>query len=135
MVSAEETIAQIREFSRDLRQQVAADRAAAQASESGSDDDLATARRRGDHGRAWQRIQQRIDLRRTTLADVLNGVDPSPEAREVRAAASRLLGDARARYAAALDDESLAPQLAAAREAQRELAETMVAVNRAQRGL
>lgn len=48
-------------------------------------EDLAEERRSGRQGRAWQVLQQRIDMNRTTERDVYSGVDKSPEAREVRA--------------------------------------------------
>lgn len=36
-------------------------------------------------GKAWQILQQRIDMRQTTENDTISGIDKSPEAREVRA--------------------------------------------------
>ena len=42
-------------------------------------------RRKGDSGKAWQILQQRIDKRQTTENDTISGIDKSPEAREVRA--------------------------------------------------
>jgi hypothetical protein len=39
------------------------------------------AARRGELGPEWQKVQQRIDLNKTTLADVFSGADDSPEAR------------------------------------------------------
>lgn len=41
-------------------------------------------RRKGDNGRAWQVLQQRIDMGETCESDILSGIDKSPEAREVR---------------------------------------------------
>lgn len=46
--------------------------------------DLEERRRKGEMGRAWQILQQRIDLGMTTADDVLEGKDTSPEAMEVR---------------------------------------------------
>ncbi|MBN2940326.1 MAG: hypothetical protein JTJ11_09475 [Collinsella sp.] len=42
-------------------------------------------RRKGESGKAWQILQQRIDMRQTTENDIISGIDKSPEAREVRA--------------------------------------------------
>ena len=42
-------------------------------------------RREGESGKAWQILQQRIDMRQTTENDIISGIDKSPEAREVRA--------------------------------------------------
>jgi len=42
--------------------------------------------RRGEHGRAFQVLQQRVDLGQTTTADVLANRDDHWSAREVRAA-------------------------------------------------
>lgn len=42
-------------------------------------------RRKGESGKAWQILQQRIDKRQTTENDTISGIDKSPEVREVRA--------------------------------------------------
>lgn len=42
-------------------------------------------RRTGEHGQSWQVLQQRIDVRQTTEADIYAGIDLTPEAQEVRA--------------------------------------------------
>ena len=39
---------------------------------------------KGECGRAWQVLQQRIDMGKTCEEDILAGIDKSPEAREVR---------------------------------------------------
>ncbi|MDR2374408.1 MAG: hypothetical protein LBD77_10040 [Bifidobacteriaceae bacterium] len=41
-------------------------------------------RRSGESGRAWQRLQQRIDMGTTSLEDVMMGMDHSRDAMEVR---------------------------------------------------
>lgn len=46
---------------------------------------LEECRRKGESGKAWQILQQRIDMRQTTENDIISGIDKSPEAREVRA--------------------------------------------------
>lgn len=38
-------------------------------------------------------MQQRVDLHRTTLADVFSGVDTTPQARALREASTRRLAD------------------------------------------
>lgn len=45
---------------------------------------LENRRRKGESGKAWQILQQRIDKRQTTENDTISGIDKSPEAREVR---------------------------------------------------
>jgi hypothetical protein len=87
-----------------------------------ADEETADARRRGDHGRDWQTLQQRIDLNRTTLWDILTGVDPSEEARAVRKLAQERMVEARRACIAAADEDEVAESLAAARDAQRRLA-------------
>lgn len=42
-------------------------------------------RRKGESGKAWQILQQRIDMRQTAENDIISGIDKSPEARGVRA--------------------------------------------------
>ncbi|MBU9070073.1 hypothetical protein KTF47_03435 [Bifidobacterium longum] len=46
--------------------------------------DIEEKRRKGEYGRAWQVLQQRIDMGKTCEDDVYAGIDKSPEAREVR---------------------------------------------------
>ncbi len=45
---------------------------------------LAVQRRNGECGRAWQVLQQRIDLGETTEHAVYSGADDSPEAQQAR---------------------------------------------------
>jgi hypothetical protein len=45
---------------------------------------LAEARRRGDHGRDWQLLQQWIDQGKTTEVEILCGIEKSPPARRIR---------------------------------------------------
>lgn len=49
-------------------------------------------RRAGKDGRAWQVLQQRIDMGKTCENDILAGIDKSPEAREVRGYFGKLAG-------------------------------------------
>jgi hypothetical protein len=60
------------------------------ASDAEAEEKRAKAARSGELGADWQKVQQRIDLKTTTLADVFTGRDDSPEARA-------LLGAARAK--------------------------------------
>jgi len=73
------------------------------------------ARRSGGHGRDWQVLQQRIDLRETTQSDILNGLDHSTEARAVREVAGEGLARLRTAYRTAVSepDEHLREQLGA----------------------
>ncbi|PAU68907.1 hypothetical protein [Bifidobacterium criceti] len=48
-------------------------------------EEVVKARRAGQMGKAWQTLQSRIDLGKTCEMDIFNGIDKSPEAREVRA--------------------------------------------------
>lgn len=59
-------------------------------SDAEAEEKRAKAARSGELGADWQKVQQRIDLKTTTLADVFTGRDDSPEARA-------LLGAARAK--------------------------------------
>ncbi|CAN5382677.1 hypothetical protein BH11ACT5_BH11ACT5_23580 [soil metagenome] len=61
-------------------------------SDAEAEEKRAKAARSGELGADWQKVQQRIDLKTTTLADVFTGKDESPEARA-------LLGAARAKIA------------------------------------
>ncbi|UOE43951.1 hypothetical protein [Agromyces larvae] len=89
------------------------------------DDAAAAARRNGEHGRDWQVLQQRIDLSRTTLADIVNGVDDSDEARQVRRVMQRGLPEARQQFADLAADEQQADAVRGIGEAQAELARTI----------
>lgn len=68
------------------------------------DNDVAAARRRGEQGRDWQVLQQRIDMKRTTFTDIAFGMDHSAEARAVRKLMAAGLGRGRDRYYAELAD-------------------------------
>lgn len=58
-------------------------------------EDIERRRRNGEDGRAWQVLQQRIDMGKTCEQDILCGIDKSPEAREVRGYISKFAGYAR----------------------------------------
>ncbi len=57
------------------------------ASDAEAEEKRAKAARAGELGADWQKVQQRIDLKETTLADVFTGRDDSPEARALLATA------------------------------------------------
>ncbi|GIG27310.1 hypothetical protein [Cellulomonas denverensis] len=111
-----EALAQMREFTAELQAQNQRDREAFDRRDRTADEQAAEARRRGESGPAWQRIQQRIDLRQTTLEDVMGGIDQSPEARQVRATLSQELG--RVDRSTLVDDEELQEQIAVTQQAQ-----------------
>lgn len=72
-------------------------------------------RRQGKQGRAWQVLQQRIDMGETTETDVLNGLDTSAEAREVRAQMTRNLAELRRQIAQMDPDDEFVRKLDAIR--------------------
>jgi len=86
--------------------------------------EIATARRDGRLGRDWQVLQQRIDMRHTTVSDILNGLDHSEEARAVRRTAGKTLARVRDAYRHKLGepDSELQASLDALIEARNRLA-------------
>ena len=119
--------AEIQAATRAQRESNAAERAAR------ADDDkkLADKRRDGDYGRDWQVLQQRVDMNRTTLEDILSGVDKSNEARAVRTIIERdVIPRAREEYAAALASDDLAGDVDNLKRAQQELADTIAQFRR-----
>lgn len=118
MYEIDSAIAEAREASAQIRDDI---REMKEASKSDGSE-VEKARRAGEHGSAWQRIQMRIDTNQTTLADVFNGIDRSSEAEEIRKTAAKMIGPARSQYMASMDDASVSDAMAEAKEAQRELA-------------
>lgn len=57
-----------------------------------ADEARAERARAGELGPRWQEIQKRIDQGKTTVSDVFNGNDNSPEARSLRQESSKNLG-------------------------------------------
>ena len=57
-----------------------------------ADEARAEKARAGELGPKWQEIQKRIDQGKTTLSDVFNGNDDSPEARALRQESNKTLG-------------------------------------------
>lgn len=75
-------------------------------------------RRAGKQGRAWQVLQQRIDMGQTCERDIIMGLDTSAEAREVRAQAAKALDAMRTAVRELPEDDSTAQQLRQLRERQ-----------------
>lgn len=88
------------------------------------------ARRNGDHGREWQAVQQSIDLGKTTLDDVITGVDPSPEAQALRAMMQATLPAARSEFVTVVEAQNEAGDLADLQRAQAQLAAALEQINR-----
>lgn len=85
----------------EIQQQTAAARDARRA----EDEEAAAQRRSGAMGREWQVLQERIDMRMTTVEDIVNGVDLSDEARSVRSLAATNLASVREAYIADVRDQ------------------------------
>jgi len=90
----------------------------------------AAARRAGEHGRDWQTLQQRIDLRKTTLSDIVSGVDLSDQARVVRQEMVKKIPEARKQFAESSEAEQASPEFMKLREAQEGLARAIEELNR-----
>lgn len=75
-------------------------------------------RRAGKQGRAWQVLQQRIDMGQTCERDIIMGLDTSAEAREVRAQAAKALDAMRTAVSELPEDDFTAQQLRQLRERQ-----------------
>lgn len=75
-------------------------------------------RRAGKQGRAWQVLQQRIDMGQTCERDIIMGLDTSAEAREVRAQAAKALDAMRTAVSELPEDDPTAQQLRQLRERQ-----------------
>lgn len=96
---------------------------------------LAEERRAGRAGHDWQVLQQRIDLRETTLDDIVGGLDQSDEAVAVRKEMSASLPGLRSEYIDALEDPARAGSLAEAERAQAELSKSLDELNETLREL
>ncbi|MBX3094146.1 MAG: hypothetical protein KF680_06345 [Cryobacterium sp.] len=110
--------AQIRSTTRATQDEAARERAENAEEREG----LEAERRDGEHGRDWQVLQERIDLKKTTQADILNGVDTSPEAQSVRRVVGTNLAKAKSEVPDILDDSKA--EFAELRHAQEQLART-----------
>jgi hypothetical protein len=102
--------------------EVRAERDARAKKNSESRKNVESARRTGELGRAWQSVQQRIDLGKTTMDDVINGSDLSPEAKALRLMIQKTLPAARAEFATQADAAAEDGEFVAMQRAQAELA-------------
>ncbi len=110
-------------------------RAADQEAHAATDKEQAAKRRNGDEGRDWQVLQQRIDMNKTTMSDILTGVDVTEEARRVRAHIQRdVLPRMRAQFAEAMATEDVAATVSGLREAQEGLAAALNSVQGPRQG-
>jgi len=100
-----------------------------------TDDELAAKRRHGDEGRDWQVVQQQIDLGKTTLSDVITGVDLSREARAIRERMQKLLPAARAQFAAIVEDGEAVGEFSGIESSRAELERAVAALNALDLGL
>ena len=126
MLSAEEAIAQLREATKKVAAQTSELRESREARErerAVAAKAAAEARRRGDSGKDWQVLQQRIDLGQTTEFDIIQGFDLSPEARAVRKQMGDDIGKIADERAKEVDEGAKLPPNFAAAQAQ--LAETV----------
>jgi hypothetical protein len=122
-------LAEIRAATGEVRAATAEQRAqneADRAKNAAKDEQFAEERREGKHGRDWQVLQQRIDLKQTTVVDVFSGVDLSEEAQRVR----KVLGEEklpglRAEVASAVDAGALAAEIEELRAAQEQMARSL----------
>jgi hypothetical protein len=90
-------------------------------------------RRDGVHGSDWKVLQQRIDMKRTTESDIVNGIDHSQEARAVREQIGRgLVGGRTLMKEELLENED---QLDDLRRAQEQLAQTIQRLSELNRNL
>ncbi|WP_010205903.1 hypothetical protein [Salinibacterium sp. PAMC 21357] len=85
--------------------------------------DIESERRNGDHGKAWQVLQSRIDMSQTTVSDIISGVDHSTEAREVRKQIGQSLAVARELFREGLEEDD--SEFQRVQEAQDQLAKTV----------
>jgi DNA-binding transcriptional MerR regulator len=130
----ESDLADIRRFIEELgaeRAEIQRQTAEARQARATEEEELAEKRRAGELGRDWQVLQQRIDMRTTTVDDIVNGLDHSPEARAVRAMAGTNLAAVRDAYAAQVNDPNgpLSDAVGRLEEAQRRLARTLAAAS------
>ena len=119
----------------ELTRQFGEEQRASAAHDAEGDARRASAARKGELGPEWQKIQQKIDLNKTTLADVFSGADESAEAKALSARSRtnlQALGDQLEADDDANDSDPDNP-LAQLRSATAELA-AAVAAMRAARG-
>jgi hypothetical protein len=121
--------AEIRETTAETKAEAERDRAEYAEAREG----LEKERRDGVHGSDWKVLQQRIDMKRTTESDIVNGIDHSEEARAVRKQIGRGLVSGRALMQEELHENE--EQLDDLRRAQAQLALTMQRLSELNRNL
>lgn len=134
----ESILAEIRAATEEIRGQtrdVEAEFEAEKEKSRDEDDALAEARRKGQHGRDWQLVQQKIDMGRTTMDDVVSGVDLSDEARAIRREMQKTLPAARAQFAAEAEAEETEDGISQIEKTQAELAQAIAQLRRLSAGL
>lgn len=120
-----DALEEIRGYIADARSATEEQRASAaaeKAKNAAAEGDLEKERRAGLHGRDWQVLQERIDMKRTTESDVLSGLDHSPEAEAVRRQAEKGLIPAREIALEYIEKDDQTGQLDELKRAQDELA-------------
>ena len=120
-----DALQEIRGYTADIRKETDEQKlslAAFRSSAAAAEADLEKERRAGEHGRDWQVLQERIDLKKTTAADVLNGIDHSPEAEAVRRQAEKGLIHGREIALENIEEDNESGQLEDLKRAQAELA-------------
>jgi hypothetical protein len=120
------TMVEFRTETEAVSQQLEADRRADAANRA----EVEQARRDGKHGAEWRAVQQSIDLGKTTLDDVISGVDLSAEAKALRAIMQATLPAARAQFATVVESQQEEGDLAKLHAAQAELATALEQLNR-----
>jgi hypothetical protein len=121
--------AEIRETTAETKAEAERDRAEYAEAREG----LEKERRDGVHGSDWKVLQQRIDMKRTTESDIVNGIDHSEEARAVRKQIGRGLVSGRSLMQEELHENE--EQLDDLRRAQAQLALTMQRLSELNRNL
>lgn len=96
-----------------IRAEIVADTALTAADDAKQEERRADAARSGELGPAWKKVQQRVDLGQTTLADVFSGRDESAEALALVASSRVKLAETSLEFEEAEDDDPLAATVSA----------------------
>lgn len=86
---------------------------------------IAASRRRGEHGRDWQILQQRMDFGQTTLSDIMSGVDHTSEAAGIRSAIEFQLPEMQKAFADIIATSTQQGELSELHDSHKRLAETV----------
>lgn len=92
IIAAREDTARLLKMAAGLR----AETAPLAAERAKKEEEVARRRRSGEAGPDWQRLQQRIDMGRTTFFEIISGLDRSREAARVREVTAQNLTEATA---------------------------------------